>query len=453
MRFQNILLRQALILWLSFCILASVSAQENIDTTDLLRAETNIKNTISAGDKLSSDLTALLHHKEFGVPGIGVAVVKNGKIVYDATFGYRYIDNQNHYNDLPLNKDTKVRIASISKTFTAVAYMQLVEQGKIDLDEDISSYLGFTLRNPNYPDIPITSRMLLSHTSSLRDGEIYAIAPQYNISEFFVPQGRFYEGGAHFAPYGEAPGAYFCYTNLNYGILATIIEMVTNTRFDKYMQEAVFKPMDMKASYNTADFSSDELHNVSAVYKKYDGVWTAQVDDYREGSVNTYDLSEYKIGTNGTVFSPQGGVRISLEDLEKWLLMFLNDGKYDNKTILSKQSVDEMFAPYWVLNSSKSNGDTYGGLMCCYGLGIHNMLNIDRDRFLPDRNIVMSGHFGEAYGLLAGLFADRKNKQGFIYFINGSASPLAEYMGEYSGMYIWEEKICNAVLNDMFSGL
>lgn len=414
-------------------------------------ADPTVTTSSAAKDRLNRDLQTILDDKELGVPSMGVAVAKNGKIVYDGVFGKRYIDAYDHEHDLPLNKDTKVRIASISKTFTAVAYMQLVEQGKINLDEDISKYLGFTLRNPNYPEIPITSRMLLSHTSSLRDGAVYAIPARYSISEFFVPQGRFYEGGAHFAPDGEAPGAYFCYTNLNYGILATIIEKVTNTRFDRYMQEAIFKKMDMQASYNVADFSAAELYNVSPVYQKYDGSWSVQVDDYYNNSVAAYDLSEYKVGSNGTIFAPQGGLRISLGDLEKWLLMFINDGKYKDQVIFSKQSMETMFKPYWVLNHDKSNGDTYGGLMCCYGLGIHNMMNLDKDRFLADRNITMSGHFGEAYGLLAGIFVDRKNKQGFIYFINGSTAPLDEYLGQYSGMYIWEEKICTAVLNDMFA--
>lgn len=449
MKYPASLYRQILVLILTFCIFPCVYAKDSTSEN----TEQEIKTTFSGNDKLSRDLNDIVYDKELGVPGIGVAVAKEGKIVYTSTFGKRYVDGSNPENDLPLYKDTKVRIASISKTFTAVAYMQLVEQGKIDLDEDISRYLGFTLRNPNYPEIAITSRMLLSHTSSLRDGAVYAMPPNYSISEFFVPQGRFYEDGAHFAPCGEAPGKYFCYTNLNYGILATIIEKVTGMRFDKYMQKAVFKPMDMQASYNVADFSAEELRKLSAVYQKYGSSWSAQVDDYHNNNVGGYDLSEYQVGTNGTIFAPQGGLRISLSDLEKWLLLFLNDGKYNNRVILNKQSIEEMFAPYWILNSEKNNGDTYGGLMCCYGLGIHNMMNLDKDRFLADRNITMSGHFGEAYGLLAGIFVDRKNKQGFIYYINGSTAPLDDHLGQYSGMYIWEEKICTAVLNDMFADL
>lgn len=156
--------------------------------------------------KLNTDLQLLIDDNKNGVPGVGAAVIKNDRLVYEKTFGSRYIDNENPQNNLPLTRDTKLRIASISKVFVAAAYMQLAEQGKIDLDADISRYLGFTLRNPNYPDTPITSKMLLSHTSSLRDGEVYTIPSKYSLQELFRPEGIFYESGAHYAPYGEAPG-------------------------------------------------------------------------------------------------------------------------------------------------------------------------------------------------------------------------------------------------------
>ena len=87
--------------------------------------------------------------------------------------------------------------------------------------------------------------------------------------------------------------------------------------------------------------------------------------------------------------------------------MLIDNSKYNGKRILTEKSIDEMFKPYWTLNEAKTNGDTYGGLMNCFGLGIQNVKNIDKDRFLPDRDIEMSGHFAEAYGLLAGMFIDR----------------------------------------------
>ena len=394
--------------------------------------------------KLNTDLQLLIDDNKNGVPGVGAAVIKNGRLVYEKTLGSRYIDNANPQNNLPLTRDTKLRIASISKVFVAAAYMQLAEQGKIDLDADISRYLGFTLRNPNYPDTPITSKMLLSHTSSLRDGEVYTIPSKYSLQELFRPDGMFYEGGAHYAPYGEAPGEFFCYTNLNYGILGTIIEKVTQTRFDKYMKQAFFDPMGIDASFNITDFNEAALSDFGLIYQKQeygvwntDGPWIAQIDDYSALKIygnnlyNIYNYDEYITGTNATIFFPHGGLRISLAGL----------------------SIDEMFKPYWTLNEAKTNGDTYGGLMNCFGLGIQNVKNIDKDRFLPDRDIEMSGHFAEAYGLLAGMFIDREHKNGFIYIMNGMPGPESANAGAYSGMYLWEEKVCSAILNNAFPEL
>lgn len=95
--------------------------------------------------KLNTDLQLLIDDNKNGVPGVGAAVIKNDRLVYEKTLGSRYIDNANPQNNLPLTRDTKLRIASLSKVFVAAAYMQLSEQGKIDLDADISRYLGFTL--------------------------------------------------------------------------------------------------------------------------------------------------------------------------------------------------------------------------------------------------------------------------------------------------------------------
>ena len=93
--------------------------------------------------------------------GLGVAVVKDGRIIYRNTWGYKNLENKT-----PLAEDDLFRIASISKSFTATSIMQLVEQGKLSLDTDVSDLVGFKVRNPKYPDVKITLYMLLSHSSS-----------------------------------------------------------------------------------------------------------------------------------------------------------------------------------------------------------------------------------------------------------------------------------------------
>ncbi|HPJ82960.1 MAG TPA: serine hydrolase domain-containing protein, partial [Bacteroidales bacterium] len=106
--------------------------------------------------------------KELNAVGLSVAVICDNQVVYTGATGFKNLETSE-----PLNSSHLMRIASISKSFTATAIMQLYEAGCFDLDDDIGKALGYPVRNPLYPDIPITYRMLLSHTSSLSDSAGY----------------------------------------------------------------------------------------------------------------------------------------------------------------------------------------------------------------------------------------------------------------------------------------
>ena len=436
--------------------------------------------------ELTSALDSVINREDGkALAGLAVLAIKDGEIAYEKGFGYRYIDNENAENNLPFDTDTKMRIASVSKTFTAIGVMKLVEQGKIDLDADISKYLHFSLRNPNYPDTPITVRMLLSHTSSLRDGEIYSLPPQYSVAEFFQEGATYYENGAHFASRGQAPGEYFSYANINFGLLGTIIEAASQQRFDQYMSENVLKPMGITGSFNVSDFNEKEIGNLAVVYRKlYDAdgnsvpgsAWIPQIDDYKgvpvkanttmvsnpdsENSFEFYPLDDYVLGRNATHFSPQGGLRVSAEDLAKLALMFMNDGMSGDTQILSKESVDLMFTPQWTWNGNDAegtNGDFEYGLFACWGLGIHIITNGEHyggygDTFLQGRPLSVSGHYGDAYGMFSLFMVDRAADQAFIYLSNGAECDLyAEpSYGAYSENWIWEEEIVTALYQYIF---
>ncbi|MCF8002541.1 MAG: beta-lactamase family protein [Halanaerobiales bacterium] len=430
--------------------------------------------------KLEVELSEIVNKPKYQLSGLQVLVVKDKETEYMGNFGYRHIDNINSVNNLLVNEDTKFRIASISKLITAIGIMQQVENGNLDLDKDIGEYFSFDLRNPNYPDDKITIKMLMSHTSSIRDGSFYSISPEDSIKEFFLRDGKYYYEGEHWAESKEdkstkdkSPGKYFKYSNLNYGVLATILEKVTETRFDLYMKNNIFEPMNIEASYNIADFSKNDRKNVSTLYRKqingkwnHDGPWIPQVDDYSEKNIDKnevmisnpdtkkgYDfvkLNNYKIGTNGTIFSPQGGLRISAKDLGKIMKMFLNKGRYKEVQILKESSIELMFSPYWTYDNSLENGDNYWGLMTSYGLGTHIIRNVDGDRILENKDIYMSGHLGDAYGLLSGFMLDFDSNNGFIYLIGGVGNDPNNYFGEYSTFYKWEEEIMTAIFRNVF---
>ena len=411
---------------------------------------------------LDKNLENMIGDSGIKVPGLGVIIFKDGKEIYSKFLGKRVIETSK-----PVTRQTRFRAASVSKMFTIFTIMQLVEQGKINPDEDAGNYLGFELRNPNYPQKKITVRMLASHTSSLRDGKIYSIPPDVSVKEFFYPHGKFWEDGAHFAV--EPPEKFFAYSNLNYGLLGTIIEVVTGKRFDIYQRENILAQLETKADYVPANLDATEFEMLGKIYRKKnpDGIWNefgdwyAQIDDYKvQPAKNTLslqnpydenfrqdcDLKNYRVGKNATIFSPQGGLRISFEELAHALEMLINGGIYRGKKMRSKNSVEEIFTPHWIFDGT--NGDTCGGAILSYGLGIYFIDGKSSGRVCKNFAINLIGHTGQAFGLLAGLFFIPNSKTGFIYMTNGAAlqedfDPRSK--GNFSGNYIWEEKIMNAI--------
>ena len=413
------------------------------------------------GDNLDKKFSAMIGNSGVKVPGLGVIIFKDGREVYANFFGSRKLGEKN----LPVTRDTKFRVASLSKQFTIFTVMQLVEQGKLNLDEDVSKYLGFELRNPKFPVVPITARMLASHTSSICDGKIYSIPPQFGLEEFFSANGKFWKGGAHFA--NEPPEKFFTYCNLNYGILGTLIEVVTGTRFDIYQRENILSQLDTRADYVVGNLSRQDFELLGTTYQKKNaaghwdefGEWYGKIDDYtnqpardtitlqnpyEENFCGTYDLRNYKVGTNATIFSPQGGLRISFEELTHAMEMILNGGTYRGRKILREESLAEMFKPQWIFDAKKNNGDTCGGVMLSYGLGEYQIDGKTAARLCKDTEINFVGHTGIAFGLLAGMFFRAGTKDAFLYVANGHCldednDPRSK--GKFSDNYIWEEKI------------
>lgn len=414
--------------------------------------ETTEKSETTEAELLES-MERVIMDEEHPLAAASLGIIKDGEIIFADTVGRKWIDNDNSENDISTDENTKYRIASISKLCAAIGVWQLIEQGKIDVDADASDYLGFELRNPSYADIPITVSMLLSHTSSIREGGdnsgSYSIPYGHKISEFFQEGSEYYCDGC-WAPEGEKPGEYFSYANMNYGLLATIVEKVSGERFDLYMQKHVFEPMGLTCSYNVAAMDEEDQKAIGTLYRKkneqdeYDpknGKWIAQVDDYSEGYPDEKDYADYEIGTNGSLFSPQGGLRISVVELCNIMQMFCAGGSYNGQQILKPETIEKMFEPYWNYDEEKENGDTYYDLMLCYGRGPQVFTNRGGDRLVEGQDLPFSGHTAEAYGLLGGMGFDRETGNGLVYIVAGTGCDMDEYLGEYSSFYRWEEEL------------
>ncbi len=225
--------------------------------------------------------------------------------------------------------------------------MQLVEKNQLSLNTDISSILGFQVRNPNFPNDPITVEMLLTHTSSLSDNAGYSTIDVLN------PNSSSYSPSLYL---NKKPGTYFTYCNLAYSTLGCIVEKVTNKRFDIYVKENILEPLEMNASYNIDDFTQTDFENIAVLYRYQNSQWVPQKDNYNGVKSQPQNLSNYILGKDAFIFSPTGGLRTSAMDLAKFMIAHMNGGVYKGKRILQENSVHQMHSVKWSYNGSNGDG-------------------------------------------------------------------------------------------------
>ena len=161
----------------------------------------------------------------------------------------------------------------------------------------------------------------------------------------------------------------------------------------------------------------------------------------------------YTPGANGTIFSPQGGLRISARDLAKVMIVLMNCGRWHDVQLLQPESVQMMLTEGWRWDPSVPNGDTSQGLMRAWGLSLQHFTGAyddfggDRIGGLPEDNFW--GHLGEAYGLLSGMIFDPMRRMGFVYIMGGTGDDHARHPGAGSSFTMWEEAIQRAVIEEI----
>ncbi|MBS0200259.1 MAG: beta-lactamase family protein [Proteobacteria bacterium] len=341
--------------------------------------------------------------------------------------------------------DDPARIASISKLVTTLGVMRLVEQGKLNLDEDVSKRLGWSLRNPAFPDTPITLRMLLSHTSSLTDNAGYwDVALNEDIRDLASNPKAW--DNAH------APGTWFRYTNLNFPMVASVMERASGERFDRLMQRLVLQPLGLHACFN---WSGCDAATITRAVVLYDSNGKPEKDDLhgkvpdcpviaaRDGSC---DLTTWVAGRNGTLFSPQGGLRISVMDLARIGQLLLNDGRVGKTHFLTAKSVRTMLASHWRYDGhdgdiGEMDEPQRGSFFCSYGYASQQLAQGNgkscRDNLFGDGRLHV-GHSGNAYGLLSGVWIDPQAGTGVAYFATGVENAAS---GTHSAFSAVEESL------------
>jgi CubicO group peptidase (beta-lactamase class C family) len=342
-------------------------------------------------EKAEGDFKTVM--EKYSAIGASVAVVKDGKIIYTHSFGLKDLENKK-----PLSDQDIFRIASISKSFSATSIMQLVEAGKISLDDDFGDLVGFKIRNPKFPDQKITLKMALSHTSSLNDSQGYlnldVINPDKNPN-----WAKCYND--------YAPGSKFDYCNLNFNLIGTIIEKKSGERFDNYVKNHVLKPLGLYAGYCVDSLDSTRfvnLYEYHADTKTYTPSPTAYAPRRTE-------IANYIMGYTTPVFSPTGGMKISATDLAKYMIMHMNYGTASGVKIISKKSAKMM---------QTALSDDEG-----YGFAIRTA-----DNLIP--GVKLKGHTGSAYGLYSTMFFNPKEKFGFVIITNGINATYTDGFPDFS---------------------
>ena len=314
------------------------------------------------------------------VVGFSVAVVKHHKIIYTHSFGLKDIKK-----NIPLTDNSIFRIASISKSFTATSIMQLVEAGKLSLDDDFSKLVGFQVRNPKFPNTVITLRMIMSHTSSVNDSQGYfsldVIDPAKN--KDFAKCYNDYE-----------PGKGYAYCNLNFNMTGAVIEKTAGERFDLYVKHHILDPLGLYGGYCVDSLDKSRF----ATLYEYNTDSFKLIAATAAYNPRSEEIKNHVLGVTTPIFSPTGGMKISATDLAKYMIMHSQKGKYKGVRIISENSATQM---------QTKLSDEEG-----YGLALETT-----EKLIPGE--VMCGHTGSAYGLYSAMFFNAQKDFGIVVISNG----------------------------------
>jgi CubicO group peptidase (beta-lactamase class C family) len=410
---------------------------------------------------LDAELAGIVRDPDATLASLAAIVVRGGRVAYEGYFGRRFIDPVDRARDRPVDAGTLFRIASISKLVTTLGVLRLVEAGRLDLDADAGSYLGYPLRNPRFPDAPVTLRMMLCHTSSLRDHAGYFWDQGVDLRDVLLPGGSRYGDGGAWSPQAK-PGDYFEYTNLSWGVIGTVMERVTGERFDRLMKRLVLDPLGLHGGFSPADLPRAQLANVATLYRTRSnadddapwfpgGPWIPQVDDYSTTEPVPRAGPAYVPGRNGTLFGPQGNLRASAAELARVMRMLMAGGELDGRRFLQRSTVDEMLRTQWRYAGPASGLAAYGPLpqrFNAWGLGNQHFLDVPGgDRFVERGGFTAAGHLGDAWGLIGTFAFNRERGDGFAYLCGGTTFKPHTRPGVYSSYFRFEERIMTALFD------
>ena len=349
----------------------------------------------------------------YGVTGCSVAVFEKDRIVYTYSYG---IARRNGLvkdgekwiytnTETPASDDTKYRAASISKMVTTVLAMQLADEGKLNIEDDIAELINPNLKNPYYPETKTTIEMLMTHTSGIVDGRGW----EYASSKVPFPSLDKVIGRGIFS--GERPGEKYSYSNLGMGLVSGAVEQASGKRFYDYARDALFEPMGIDAAYMT-DYIEDR-GNIAEL-RGADPVSWGEMEPYYSTNIPLGQM--YLLG--------QGELYISAPDLAKIAMILAGDGTYEGRRYLSRESIDSIH--------TKRSYDPETNVS--RGLAVQITSDIID-------GVTLYGHQGNAYGAISCVFYDPEAECGIVFLSSGASS-------ERAGNYIYS--VNDAIINELW---
>ncbi|MHC0037668.1 serine hydrolase domain-containing protein [Pseudoneobacillus sp. C159] len=308
----------------------------------------------------------LAEMKAAHIPGISLGIVKGEQIIH--LKGYGHIDNHGG----SVTPQTPFILGSTTKSFTAMAIMKLVEEGKVDLDAPIQTYLPAIKITEKH----ITVRNLLNQTSGI------SIAPNHKDDIWKIKKGNI--------------GRVFEYSNENYNLLGQIITSVTNSPYPEFITNHIFSPLEMEHSYTSQTLAKE--NGLASGYRTWFGLNIANELPYNKNNL------------------PSGFLISSTEDMSHFLIAQMNHGQYLNQTLISNSSLEEMHRP--IVKAPMMGEDSF------YGMGWFNM---------PTNGIPTLRHSGEVPNYHSTMIMMPNEKYGIILLANINNSILISGLIERIG--------------------
>ncbi|MBR3797087.1 MAG: beta-lactamase family protein [Clostridia bacterium] len=342
----------------------------------------------AAAQDSQTDMDAQVDGIFRGVKAVGGAfvVAQHGDVVYE-----RYYGVQQKTTQVPVTDQSYFRCASVTKLVTGIGLMKMMDEGMLAPDEDISAYLGYTVRNPQYKNTPVTLRMLMSHTAGLVENASFSKKSSILSDMIDVKK----KAGANFKE-DVKPGTEYAYSNFGAGITGAIVESVTGKDVSSFMREFLFEPLGIDAAYSAAQLAQPEY--LCATYHKDGSLYAApsyllKQEYQQEATPDTH----YRVTIGSLLIRPR--------DLAKLGIALCGDGTVDGVRVLSEEAIAAMRQEH----SLQTDGIT--------AESPYTFFTIRQDTLFEGRRVY--GHQGTDEGVVCNLYVEPESELVIVVMSNG----------------------------------